>query len=143
LVSKWRGVNWIYVAQDGEHMWAHVSTVMNARIPQNAGHFFIPASINCSFQRRTLSHRVRRVCISFICEAYTEPISKTQNRNFSWWRARITAVACISLTCIDGDKRSAESEPRELMIVVLHVEGEVDFHDDHSRICLPLAVRRL
>jgi hypothetical protein len=20
LVSKWRGVNWIYVAQDGEHM---------------------------------------------------------------------------------------------------------------------------
>jgi hypothetical protein len=29
------------------------------------------------------------------------------------------------------------------MILVLRVEGTVDFRDDHSRICLPLAVRQL
>jgi hypothetical protein len=35
----WDGVDWIHVAQDRDKWRAHVNTVMNLRVPQNAGKF--------------------------------------------------------------------------------------------------------
>jgi hypothetical protein len=36
---KWRGIDWINLAQDNEKWPALVNAVMNFRIPYNAGNF--------------------------------------------------------------------------------------------------------
>jgi len=37
--AGWEGVNCIYLFQGGDKWWALVNTVMNFRIPHNAGNF--------------------------------------------------------------------------------------------------------
>ena len=36
---RWRGMNWIDLAQDTDRRRAVVNAVMNLRVPQNAGNF--------------------------------------------------------------------------------------------------------
>jgi hypothetical protein len=48
---EWDGVDWIDLAQDGNHWRALVSNVMNYRVPENAGKFLSGCTIS-SFSRR-------------------------------------------------------------------------------------------
>jgi hypothetical protein len=47
----WDGVDWVDLAQDRDHWRALVNTVMNLRIPQNAGKFLSGCTIG-GFSRR-------------------------------------------------------------------------------------------
>jgi len=51
------GKGWIELAQDRDRRRAVVNTVMNLRVPLNAGGFF-PSQELVSFSRRTLLHAV-------------------------------------------------------------------------------------
>jgi hypothetical protein len=48
---RWAGVDWIDMAQDRDQWRAHVNTVLNLRVPQNAGKFLCGFPINV-FSRR-------------------------------------------------------------------------------------------
>jgi hypothetical protein len=51
----WDGVDWIDLAQDSDQWRALVNTVMNLRIPKNAGKFLSRCIIGC-FSRRAQLH---------------------------------------------------------------------------------------
>jgi hypothetical protein len=49
---RWDGMDWIDLAQDREQLQALVNTVMNLRIPQNAGKFLSSCTTD-SFSGKT------------------------------------------------------------------------------------------
>jgi hypothetical protein len=51
----WEGVDWMHLAQERNSWWAVVNTVINLRVPQNAGNF-LTSPVTVSFLRRTLLH---------------------------------------------------------------------------------------
>jgi hypothetical protein len=51
----WDGMDWIDLAQDMDQWRALVNTVMNLRVPQNAGKFLNSCTIGC-FSRRAQLH---------------------------------------------------------------------------------------
>jgi hypothetical protein len=53
----WRGMDWIDLAEDREQWRALVNTVMNLRVPQNAGNFLNNCT-TCGFSRRAQLHEV-------------------------------------------------------------------------------------
>jgi hypothetical protein len=53
----WCGVDWIYVAQDGDQWRAFVNAVMNHRVPQIAGKFLSNCTVG-GFSRRAQFHEV-------------------------------------------------------------------------------------
>jgi hypothetical protein len=52
---EWDGMDWIDLAQDRDQWRALVSTVMNLRVPKNAGKFLSSCTIG-SFSRRAQPH---------------------------------------------------------------------------------------
>jgi hypothetical protein len=54
----WYGMDWIDVAQDRDRWRALVNTVMNLRVPQNAGKFLSICTIG-SFSRRAQLHELQ------------------------------------------------------------------------------------
>jgi hypothetical protein len=52
---EWEGMDWIYLAQDRGQWRAFVKTIMNLRIPYNAGKFMSNCTIG-GFSRRALLH---------------------------------------------------------------------------------------
>jgi hypothetical protein len=55
--TGWDGMDWIDLAQDRDQWMALVNTVMNLRIPYNAGKFSSSCTIG-GFSRRTQLHEV-------------------------------------------------------------------------------------
>jgi hypothetical protein len=53
----WDGVDWIYLAQDRDQWKAPVDTVMNLRVPYNAGKFLSSCTTG-GFSRRAQLHEV-------------------------------------------------------------------------------------
>jgi hypothetical protein len=51
----WDGVDWIDMAQDRDQWRALVNTVLNLRVPRNAGKFLSGCPINGSSRRAQLS----------------------------------------------------------------------------------------
>jgi hypothetical protein len=51
----WDGMEWIHLAQDSDQWRALVNTVMNLRVPQNAGKFLSSCKIG-GFSRRAQPH---------------------------------------------------------------------------------------
>jgi hypothetical protein len=51
---EWDGVDWIYMAQDRDHLRARVTTVLNLRVPLNPGKFLSGCPINGSSRRAQL-----------------------------------------------------------------------------------------
>jgi hypothetical protein len=54
----WVGMDWIYLAQDRDQWMAPVNTVMNLRVPQNAGTFLSSCTIGRFSRRAQLHERV-------------------------------------------------------------------------------------
>jgi hypothetical protein len=52
----WDGIDWIDLIQDSDQWRALVKTVMNLRVPQNAGQFLSGCKIG-SFSRRAQFHK--------------------------------------------------------------------------------------
>lgn len=73
----------------------------------------------------------------------THNISVKQGTEISRDEEHTLPLYHVYISDIHGQGQTEQSGPSELMILVLRVEGTVDFRDDHSQICLPLAVRRL
>jgi len=53
-----KGVDWMYLAQDKNHWWGLVNTVINHQVPQKAVNFLI-SYVNIISSRRSLLHGVR------------------------------------------------------------------------------------
>jgi hypothetical protein len=53
-VIGWDGVDWIHMAQDRDHWRALVNTVLNLRVPYNAGGFLRGCIIESSSRRAQL-----------------------------------------------------------------------------------------
>jgi hypothetical protein len=60
----WGGIDWIDLAQDRDHWRVLVNTVMNHRVPQNAGKFLSSCTIS-GFSRRAQLHEVSLVSVLF------------------------------------------------------------------------------
>jgi hypothetical protein len=59
----WGGVDWIDLVQDRDQWWALVNTVMNLRVPKNAGKFLSSCTIG-SFSRMAHLHELSYMCAS-------------------------------------------------------------------------------
>jgi hypothetical protein len=53
VYRKWKGVDWMHLAQYREQWWAVVNTVMNSRVPLKTGNL-LTSWVTASFSRRTL-----------------------------------------------------------------------------------------
>jgi hypothetical protein len=59
----WDDVDWIDMAQDRDQWRAFVSTILNLRVPWNAGKFLSDCPINGSSRRAQLREYVSKYCL--------------------------------------------------------------------------------